>query len=163
MINRKIIPLFIAFLFPLVVFAEIYYWVDEKGVKHYSSSPPESKKGIRDYQVVETMSEISTPEESRPGMDSNQKAAHKIVMYTTSGNQFCDSARTWLQKKKIPFQERNVKKDVGAMREYKNLQGTDFPLFIIDNNWLQGWNEEAMQNYLGMKKKEPTSGSKGTK
>lgn len=156
MIKRKTISLIVVFFLPLALIAQIHYWVDEKGVQHYSSSPPESKKGIRNYQVVETLSEISNSEpESLTGNNSGsstrlQKTYPKVVMYSLAEDSACISARNWLQKNNIPFQERDVKKDANAMRDFNKLQAGGVPFFVIGDQKLLGWNEDVIRNYLGM-------------
>lgn len=149
--------LVISFL-PLAVFAHIHYWVDAKGVKHYSFSPPESKEGIRDYQVVETISEISATEPVNPsGNNTSASAASQaktypnVVVYSTSWCKYCKAAKTWLQQNQIPFQDYDVEKNPAALQEYDRLGGDGYPLIVVGEKKMTGWSESLMREYLGMK------------
>ncbi|HEX9933815.1 MAG TPA: glutaredoxin family protein, partial [bacterium] len=72
------------------------------------------------------------------------------VMYSTSWCKYCKAARTWLQQTKVPFQDYDVEKDAGRMREFKNLGGTGYPFIVVGDNKMQGWDENTMKQFLGM-------------
>ncbi len=72
---------------PVMLHAQLYYWIDAKGVQHYSSTPPENRQGIRDFKVFEADAgsapqNAETGPKTQPGTQG--KAYPSVVMYTTS-------------------------------------------------------------------------------
>ena len=78
--NRKLLGALVVFLFlasPLR--AQVYQWVDEKGVKHYSNTPPpQGVTEVREYNEVKSQAPPETSgggeTEGRPEVESGGEA-----------------------------------------------------------------------------------------
>ena len=71
--KNKTIPLIIVFL--IISFAmssaEIYKWVDENGIKHYSDSPTRDFSDAAEPEKNETQSKNSVPAPSKPAAEKS--------------------------------------------------------------------------------------------
>ena len=79
--------LLLAWVLPGLLQGQLYYWVDAAGVQHYSSTPPESREGIRDFRVFEATGDapvqgVESGAGSKAGLPG--KTIPSVVMYTTS-------------------------------------------------------------------------------
>lgn len=84
---------------------KLYKWVDKDGNVSYHDQPPEDSR----YRVEEKT--ISAPA-ARPS-SKNIAAAEKnpVVLYATPKCSQCELARKHLQKRGVPFSEKNVEGD----------------------------------------------------
>jgi glutaredoxin len=99
--------------FPLFVFsfalqaAQYYEWVDEKGIKQFTQHPPPANiKKVQERQVNTSVVGTST---ASYGM---QQAVKKfpVTLYVTDCGAICKDARAHLEKRGVPFAEKNPQK-----------------------------------------------------
>ena len=168
----KTISVFVFFLYlfsiPMVPHAELYCWTDDKGVKHYSNSPPpqapvevrqieeivfdeeafnerQKQKEILEKKIRERIVEMSEKKETpRP-----QKAGN-VIMYTTSRCGYCVKAKSFFQQHGIGFTEYNVDQSAAALKQFQELNGRGVPLIFIGDKRIAGFNEAAIRMTLGM-------------
>jgi glutaredoxin len=159
--NRNVLALmvFILGFVPHLVQAQIYSWVDEKGVKHYSDTPPADKKAVRDVQTMETSSsENVTDTEPSPSLQPETEvkpaAARQypsVKMYTTQWCPVCKKAIAWFKANKVPFQELDVEASPDYDKQFNALGGKGYPLILVGKNRIEGWSEGKIRAWLGMK------------
>lgn len=109
--------------------AEMYRWVDEKGVVNYTRYPPPAN-----IKKVETRNLGSNTVQTSDGSYSLQQAVKNfpVTLYATDCGDLCNSARGHLQKRGVPFNEKNptAPKEID---EFKKLSGggMEIPLLIV--------------------------------
>jgi hypothetical protein len=109
--------------------AEMYRWVDDKGVVNYTPYPPpanvkkvETKRlGGNTAQPVETSYTLQQAVKNFP-----------ITLYATDCGELCNNARAHLKKRGIPFTEKNPTA-ANEADEFKKLSGggMEIPLLIV--------------------------------
>lgn len=94
--------------------AKLYKWVDKDGKVSYQDTPPPANAGKVEEQFVKGGDSA--------GADAVAEIAQKypVVMYTIPKCSSCDLARGYLQKRQIPFTEKNVAQ--GNLANQKELQ-----------------------------------------
>ncbi len=103
-------PLFLLIILASPSFAEIFKWVDEKGVTHYSENKPESiaveEIHIKSYNNVSIVNNDS-------GLESNSmekspkprlKRPKKVIMYSAEWCGVCKKAKKYFKKKYSLYQ-----------------------------------------------------------
>ena len=83
--------------------AQYYEWTDERGVKQYTQQPPPPNV----KQVQQKRSGSNVIETSGPGYAMQQAAKSFPVTLYANACEPCKSARAHLQKRGIPFTEKN--------------------------------------------------------
>ncbi len=140
------------------VLSQLYYWVDEKGIKHCSSDPPPNRPGIqavKQYQFnsSEDASESEEPESANTQTAAPTPAARKtppVTIYTTSWCGYCVKAKAWMAANKVPYQEIDIEQSPDNHRRYEEAGGKGgVPLVICNGQTMRGWGEDRMRQMLG--------------
>ncbi len=85
--------------------AQVYKWVDGKGVTHYSDTPPPAAPaGTR----VEIKSFDTGPQAELPQELAEAVRHRPVTLYSTSPCDICDQARAMLRARGIPYTEKTV-------------------------------------------------------
>ena len=123
--------------------SQIYHWVDENGVKHYSTTPPPNTEQVTDVQVQETKKVVeSDSEKSSDTKETNSqtdKSAKSIQIYTNSDCSRCANAIAWLDKAGYHYTEYNIDSNRAYYDKFKSYGVSELPLIIIDNDRMSGW------------------------
>ena len=142
-------------LIPYIVCSQIYYWVDENGVKHYSSTPPPDQANVNQYQEKETTS----PEQLEKEKQALQEAIAeqdrgrnfpKIVMYATQESKVCQEARNFFRQNGIPYTEYLIDESEERYQEFEAFGGDVVPYIFVGNKKVRGWSEATMRLLLDM-------------
>ena len=109
--------------------AQIYEWVDEKGVKQYTQHPPPPNiKQVQQRRVGGNVIETSGPSFSM------QEATKKfpVTLYVTDCGDLCRDARAHLSKRGIPFTEKNPQKaeELDTFKKFSG-GGMEVPLLVV--------------------------------
>lgn len=144
------------------IHAQIYYWIDENGVKHYSSEPPSDYQKVTDFRVEQITSNLNADSSAKSAEinkvtvpDTNSQTNHIIQIYTGSDCSRCDKAKGWLTKAGYEYTEYNVDNNEKYKNEYKSYGGSELPFIIIDGEKMQGWQGiMTMVAMLGIKTSE---------
>jgi len=149
-----------------VAAAQMYKWVDEKGVVHMSNSPPANKKlrkktkKIKQTKRKKSKSSTSSyqdylkQEQNRGKQRNAQNTRRKnkvvrVTMYTTSWCPACESARQYFRARGISFTDYNVEKDEAAAKRKKDLHpGGGVPLVVINGKVFLGFSASAFDAAL---------------
>jgi glutaredoxin len=119
--------------------AQVYKWKDEKGVVHFSDTPPAN---ARDKARLRN----AGGGDSGPALPyelAQAARAHPVTLYTASSCGPCDQARTFLQQRGIPYSEKSVS-TVEDSRKLKEA-GSDgsLPLLLVGRDKLVGFQASA--------------------
>jgi glutaredoxin len=152
--------------------AEIYKWVDENGVTHYSDSPTEINTGLAEDELEEIQTPESTPADTPPLPDEAQTDTQRpdfsnfpdetqedtvavnspsVEIYETSWCVYCNKAKNFFRSRGIDFVTYDIERDEQAasrMRSLTNRQGV--PFVVINGQGITGYSvaayEQALQN-----------------
>lgn len=109
--------------------AQVYEWVDEKGVKQYTQQPPPPNvKNVQQKRINANVVETSGPSYSLQQAITN----FPVTLYVTECGDACTKARAHLAKRGIPYTEKNPQKE-DEFENFKKLSGggMEVPLLII--------------------------------
>ena len=141
---RLILLLFLALAaVPAAQAAKLYKWVDRDGNVSYHDRPPPSDAG---YRV----------EEKRFGAggtvyDTSRDAAEKfpVVLYSSPKCSPCDSARAYLERRGVPYTEKNVQGDRELQQELIKRAGElAVPTITIGDKIMRGFLESLLEGEL---------------
>ncbi len=130
---------------PIAGADELYRWVDEKGQVTYSDLPP--------------LVSVDTTEQKRfgdkPGTQqlpySLQAATRNfpVTLYLSDCGSACEQAGKLLQKRGVPFSQKNAKDPQVAAEMIKLTEGKVFvPLLVVGSNVVKGFEEGAWHSAL---------------
>ena len=78
-----------------------------------------------------------------------EKKAKKIVIYSTPTCPICKRAKSYLDKKGIPYQDIDVSADEEAAHEMIHRSGQmGTPVIFVDNQMMVGFNQKQMDVML---------------
>ena len=145
--------------------ADIYKWVDEKGVAHYSDQAPADKQGRLQVQAAPSAppSKWQPPPEQKQAAPNARQAAPEIVppkektpvkkpqvdLYITSWCKYCKLAMAYLNSRGVAFTAYNIEKDSQAAKRRAALdkrQGV--PLAVINGQIILGFSEASYDRAL---------------
>ncbi len=109
--------------------AQIYEWVDEKGVKQYTQQPPPPNiKNVRQRQFGGNVVETKAPAHNLQQAVEN----HPVLLYATDCGEPCTKGRAHLVKRGIPFTEKDPLKEE-EFDNFKKLSGGSMgvPLLVV--------------------------------
>lgn len=135
----------------LLVFAvpagaqKLYKWVDKDGKVSYHDQPPPQGAG---YRVEEKrLGPRSPAAAARPGGEPAE--SFPVVLYVTPQCSSCDAARAYLQKRKVPFTEKNVEDNVALQEELRQKSGgLAVPTILIGEKVMKGYLESLLEGEL---------------
>lgn len=118
--------------------AQQYRWVDQKGrVQYTDTPPPATAKGVEKKNFNAGKSD----QPAEPFALQMARKAAPVKLYTAPRCADCDSARKYLNKRGIPFDEISVEFDSQAA-ELKALTGrAAVPVMIVAGKMLRGFDE----------------------
>jgi len=121
---------------------KLYKWVDQDGRVSYHDQPP-SDSGYRVEEKALRGGERSA--------DVNPDVAGKfpVVLYSATKCGSCDLARQHLQKRRVPFTEKNVEGDRKLQDELiKQAGGLSVPTLTVGNKVMRGYMESLLEGEL---------------
>ncbi|HEU5338104.1 MAG TPA: glutaredoxin family protein, partial [Sulfuricaulis sp.] len=96
----------------------LYKWVDSQGrVSYHDQLPPEGS-GYRVEEKKVRSAARSVSGQAKP--ESNVP----VILYSAPKCASCDLARLYLDKRKVPYTEKNVESDVKMQEELKEKSGS---------------------------------------
>ncbi len=157
----------VAILLVLVAFAitsahaaKLYKWVDKDGNVSYQDRPPPPDAG----RVEEKDLATGSPKiKNKDGVKDKDGIAEKypVVLYSVPKCSSCDLARAYLQKRKVPFSEKNVESDRKSQEEMKEkAKSLSVPTILVGAKVMSGYIESLLEGELdqaGYPKIEPAS------
>ncbi len=143
MLRLLVTSIVVLFTLTVVHAAQFYKWIDSAGNVTYRDRPPPEGSG---YRVEEKF--VSDDAYTSP--DSPTFVEKKPVkLYTVKKCDVCDLVRIYLQKRKIPFTEKDVEKNIKNQRELKKYAGSiTVPSTIIGTKVITGYNQITLDQEL---------------
>jgi glutaredoxin-like YruB-family protein len=147
--------------------AEMYQWVDDKGVVTFKDTPPPALKKhakVKTYSdsdfapappyqpAPKARTDNSTKAASSPSSPKKVRFTGTVEMYITDWCGYCKKAQKYLTAKGIPYVTYDIEKDSAAERRHKELGGRGVPLIIIGSNKMSGFSPESLDYYLNNSK-----------
>ena len=145
--------------------AEIYKWVDEKGVTHYSDSPTRNIPDTAESENDDIQSSAATPAANRPPVDDTRKGSlapdffdflkesqddavavntPTVEIYETSWCGYCKKAKNFFRSRGIKYTVYDIEKDPQAARRMKTMtKQRAVPFVVINGKGIQGYSEQA--------------------
>lgn len=124
---------------------KLYKWVDKDGRVSYHDQPPPSAE----YRVEEK--QLGARIRANVDNDAMAAAAEKnpVVLYSAPRCGTCDSARVYLQKRGIPFTEKNVEGDRKLQDELiQQAGGLAVPTITVGTKVMRGYLESLLEGEL---------------
>ena len=146
--------IFIAGVFVEKSISDMYKWVDENGVVHFSDTPPvdSDDSGIETLPTYTTQendvyTQENNPTESRSNRSSSKDPVlkkSKVELYTTSWCPWCKKAKAFFRYRGIVFVEYDIEKDKAAARRKAQIdRQKGVPFAVINGKGIHGYNEKA--------------------
>jgi glutaredoxin len=151
-----------------LLYADMYSWTDENGVKHFSNTPPPKNQEIENFDTAEEIeTEDALPADTaKTGLRSEHKKTdesdddfmfkkkslknQKVVMFTTPSCGWCKRAKAFFQKHNVRYIAYDIKKSKEARLKFKELKGRGVPLILIGDKKFVGFNKKAISEALGL-------------
>ncbi len=124
---------------------KLYKWTDHEGnVSYHDQPPPEGSK----YKVEERILKgEKTP--SKKTADESDIPRAPVIMYAIPKCLSCDMARIYLQRRKVPFTEKNVEGNRVLLEELKKKAGSlSVPTILVGEKVMQGFLESLLAGEL---------------
>lgn len=145
--------------------AEIYKWVDDKGVIHFSDSGPQDNPDASNAE--EATSADPEPQENAPPNVENRNVglppdffdildessaeaeaaeAPTVEIYVTSWCGYCNAAKKFFRSRGIEFAVYDIEKDRNAARRMMAMTARKaVPFVVINGHGIQGYSEQAYE------------------
>ncbi|MGD8522078.1 MAG: glutaredoxin domain-containing protein [Desulfobacterales bacterium] len=147
---------------PAICVGDIYKWVDENGVMHYTDTAPSDESEweqegtsshdaqggpnnpLRNYDpkvVSEILNEIKDDDDSA---EEETKRELVVELYTTNLCKYCQKAKAFFSSRGITFIEYNIEEDqVAAERLLSLTESKAVPFAIINGHHIKGYSASA--------------------
>lgn len=123
---------------------KLYKWVDKEGRVSYHDQPPVNDAG---YRVEEKA--INTGGKSSVGPAAEAAAKFPVILYSAPKCSSCDVARAHLQKRAVPFSEKNVEGNRKLQEELtKQSGGLAVPTIAVGPKIMRGYLESLLDGEL---------------
>ena len=125
----------------------VYRWVDKDGKVQFSDSPPPAD--VKD-STQRRMGGGLVDEGQVPYATQMATRRSPVVLYVSDEcGDVCVKARALLNRRGIPFSERNAKSSPETLAELTKLAGgPQVPLLLVGDNAVKGYLEEEWQSAL---------------
>jgi len=144
--------------------ADMYKWVDQNGVIHFSDRPPHNV----DNSTIETLPTHTTDEknarlqeknatENKNNVSNTTDPVQKytlvkepeVELYITSWCPWCKKAKAFFRSRGIAFVEYDIEKDKEAARRKEKIdRRKGVPFAVINGKSVHGYNEKGYNNAL---------------
>jgi len=147
--------------------AEMYKWVDSRGVVTFKDTPPPASKKRPKVKVYrdDDFDQPPPPSDNAPArvpaspasgttagaanVSTEQAAGKTIEIFVTDWCPVCKKAIAYMTKKNYPFVAYDVEKDKAAMKRFEENGGRGVPLIIVGNKKMSGFSPDVLDQYLG--------------
>ncbi len=136
-----------ALALPAAHAVKLYKWVDRDGNVSYHDRPPPADQGgrveSRDFRVGSAGPAASGDAASRAAEQ------YPVVLYTAPQCTACDLARAYLDRRKVPFTDKNVQDNPEAQSELRTKSGgLTVPTITVGPRVMRGYLESLLAGEL---------------
>ncbi len=136
----------IALAMPVAHGVRLYKWVDKDGNVSYHDRPPPSAEGYRVESRDFKLGGGAQPTSAAIGKASEQ---FPVVVYTVPQCTSCDLARAYLDRRKVPFTDKDVARDVALQKELVDKTGSlTVPTIMVGEKIMKGYMESLLAGEL---------------
>lgn len=126
--------------------SDVYKWVDEAGVTHFSDKKSASSHDAESFKPAPLNSFESMPAGEMPSRSNN-----KVELYTTSWCPYCEKSRDYFRDQGVAFKEYDIEKDARAAARKKRLGShRGVPFAVVNGVKIQGYSvkkyDQALKN-----------------
>ncbi len=126
--------------------AKLYKWVDENGNVSYQDSPPPNGA---DYTEAALDVDGSDAGDADSGALRELARSVPVTLYATSRCDGCDLIRIYLERRGIPFEERDVENDMESQEALATLLGRlEVPTVTVGERYINGYNKPMLESEL---------------
>ncbi len=133
---------------PAVQAVRLYKWVDQEGNVSYHDRPPPSDAGYR----VESKDFKVGGRPTTPAPDDQASAAAEkfpVVLYSAPKCASCDRARAYLEKRGVPFTDKNVDENFPLQAELREKTGSlTVPTIMVGDKVMKGYLQSLLAGEL---------------
>ncbi len=149
--------------------ADLYKWVDENGVTHFSDvRPPDEQQAVtiktpKNKPITQKPASVKTQVTVNPYARTNSRKAvggnkpekqnspSLVKIFTTSWCKYCKQAIAFLNSNHIEFQQFDIEKERGAAAMMYSFGGTGgVPFALIKGQKVYGYSAETYKKALGL-------------
>ncbi|MEE8388470.1 MAG: glutaredoxin family protein [Acidiferrobacterales bacterium] len=145
MAERLLIVLLLSVVMTMPAHAEqLFKIIDEHGNVTYQKAPPSSGGSIE-------RRDIYGGEDPADEVIARDRAAlnHPVTLYAIKKCKPCDNARAQLQKREIPFEEKDPTSDAKLYKAFTELiYGTTVPAITVGENVITAYSKESLEQAL---------------
>ena len=164
-VNGFFLAFFVLILLIGTSSAEIYKWVDDKGVIHFSDSLPQDISEASDEEEVSS-ADLKPQDNPPPNVESQNaglppnffdildESAEEaeaveeptVEIYVTSWCGYCNKAKNFFRSRGIEFTVYDIEKDRDAARRMMAFTTRKaVPFVVINGHGIQGYSEQAYE------------------
>jgi glutaredoxin len=124
--------------------AQLYRWVDDKGrVEWRDTPPPANAKKVERRTVGGSVIETN----ELPFSVQRAMRDFPLTFYVTDCGESCSKARAHLNRRGLPYTEKNPQDDIEAYKKLTNGR-LEVPLLFVGREALRGYHEETWEAAL---------------
>jgi glutaredoxin len=124
--------------------AQMFKWVDEKGVTHFSDQPPPPNQ--KKSELKAAGSNASGP--ALPFELASAARNHPVVLYTASPCGACDQGRSLLNARGIPFAEKTISTEEDNAQLTAAGGNGQLPFLLVGRKRITGFEASGWNNAL---------------
>lgn len=124
----------------------VYRWVDKQGKVHFSDTPPPDAANV----VSKRMGGGYVEDSQLPYATQIAMKKSPVTLYVSNDcGAICSDGRDLLNRRGVPFSERNAQSDAADAEALRGLVGElQVPVLRVGDNALKGYSEESWQSAL---------------
>lgn len=136
----------VALAVPVAHGVRLYKWVDKDGNVSYHDRPPPSAEG---YRVESRDFKLGGSGQATSAAVGKASEEFPVVIYTVPQCSSCDLARAYLDRRSVPFTDKDVAKDVALQKELVDKTGSlTVPTIMVGEKIMRGYMESLLAGEL---------------
>ncbi|MGQ9685657.1 MAG: glutaredoxin family protein [Thiobacillaceae bacterium] len=130
----------------LAAAGQVYRWMDERGITHYSDQPPPPQ--ARKAEAIRAGGNVV--EVDKEGYEMRRaREKNPVLLYVTDCGEPCDLALNFLAQRKIPYSRKNPQNVPEDAVELKRLVGgLEVPVIKVGDQHHKGFDPAAWEGML---------------
>lgn len=128
--------------------AEMFRWVDADGKVHYTDAPPPpTAKNVQQKKLGDKAGSAQIPYVLQQALKN-----FPVTLYSNECGDACAKAKALLNKRGIPFTEKDPEKNPDDAESLKKLAGGTLtvPLLLVGSSVLKGFEEDGWNSALDL-------------
>jgi glutaredoxin len=127
---------------------QMYKWTDDKGVVHYSDTPPPAKEKRVEVKDFSAASMPMAPPVQLPFALAQAVKNNPVTLFTGSDCVPCDQARNALRERGVPYTEKTVATNADRAKLIEAGGSDTLPFIAVGRKTLAGYAPADLQDAL---------------